>query len=165
MKVTITCYWTPELDNEDSWKGYARPDDPESMDVHGIKFPPAFLRAVAMEGCGVGNGKTVTYEGGAWEFIDEVKFPMGIDAMGTSLAPYRTIAVDPHQFKMGKKYHICDLLGRQMPSGIFHDGIVLARDVGGGIGTGHIDFYVGTKAEWLEIDRWLPAEVNIEELA
>ena len=165
MNVRLTCYWMVNLDDPKSWASYQREDDPESVEVEGVPFPMAFLRAVMMEGCGKAGAKVLASEGkGKWAFIDEVKFPWGPDARGGALVPFKSIAVDPKLFVLGKDYYAPQLKGVPLPDGSLHDGTLHACDTGGRIIMNHIDWFVGTRENWRAILPSLPTFINVMEV-
>ncbi len=76
-------------------------------------------------------------------------FPWGITASGRPATPFRSIAVDPKIYAMGKWYYVPELDGLQLPSpssGKVHDGCVRADDVGGAVKGDTIDLFVGEHA-------------------
>lgn len=73
-------------------------------------------------------------------------FPWGMTASGKPATPFRSIAVDPKLFPMGKWYYVPELDGLPLPApaaGKVHDGCVRADDVGGAVKGETIDLFVG----------------------
>ncbi|MEZ5938479.1 MAG: 3D domain-containing protein [Hyphomonadaceae bacterium] len=73
------------------------------------------------------------------------KHPAGCDVRRYPLQPYRTIAVDPHRFRMGTVLYSPDLRGqvfRYRGEVYVHDGYLIASDRGGAIKGNHIDVFV-----------------------
>ena len=165
MKVHMTCYWLVDVADESSWTEYRRPSTDEDELACGHLLPSAFLRAVRMEGCGITPFGMLSYAGVGKYILDEsVAHPWGDDALGGGLIPFTSIAIDRKFLKMGSQYHVCQLLGRIMPNGTVHSGIVHAVDCGGGIVGDKIDFFVGSKSNWKGMLAWLPEFVDIEEV-
>ncbi len=76
-------------------------------------------------------------EGAAW----------GMTASGRPATPFRSIAVDPKVFPLGRWYFVPELVGVPLPApaeGKTHDGCVRADDVGGAVKGALVDFFVGT---------------------
>ncbi len=74
------------------------------------------------------------------------EFPWGITASGRPATPFRSLAIDPKSFAMGRWYYVPELDGLQLPSpaaGKVHDGCVRADDVGGAVKNDMVDFFVG----------------------
>lgn len=74
------------------------------------------------------------------------EFPWGITASGRPAKPFRSIAIDPKTFAMGRWYYVPELDGLTLPSpasGKVHDGCVHADDVGGAVKGDLVDFFVG----------------------
>lgn len=74
------------------------------------------------------------------------KFPWGMTASGRPASPFRSIAVDPKLFAMGRWYYVPELDGLPLPApaaGKVHDGCVHADDVGGAVKGDTIDLFVG----------------------
>lgn len=81
----------------------------------------------------------------------------GIGAENRPLVPFRSIAVDRGVIPIGTKLWIEELAGVDMP-GVFpelHDGCVVADDVGGGIDGAHVDWFVGRRLNYADLDRAL----------
>ena len=74
------------------------------------------------------------------------EFPWGITASGRPATPFRSLAVDPKTFAMGRWYYVPELDGVILPApaaGKVHDGCVRADDVGGAVKNEMVDFFVG----------------------
>lgn len=77
------------------------------------------------------------------------EFPFGITASGRPATPFRSIAIDPKSFAMGRWYYVPELDGVTLPSpaaGKVHDGCVRADDVGGAVKGDLVDFFVGERS-------------------
>lgn len=76
-------------------------------------------------------------------------FPWGATASGRPAAPFRSIAVDPKVFKLGRWYYVRELDGLDLPppaEGKKHDGCVRADDTGGAVKGELVDLFVGSRA-------------------
>ncbi|MBI2388874.1 MAG: hypothetical protein HYV09_04580 [Deltaproteobacteria bacterium] len=76
-------------------------------------------------------------------------FPWGATASGRPAAPFRSIAVDPKVFTLGRWYYVRELDGLALPppaEGKKHDGCVRADDVGGAVKGDLVDLFVGSRA-------------------
>ncbi len=76
-------------------------------------------------------------------------FPWGMTASGRPATPFRSIAVDPKLFPMGRWYYVPELDGMPLPApaaGKVHDGCVRSDDVGGAVKGDSIDLFVGDHA-------------------
>jgi 3D (Asp-Asp-Asp) domain-containing protein len=78
----------------------------------------------------------------------------GTAGSGKPLQPFRTVAVDPKNVKLGSLLYVPLLEGRTMPGrepwgGFVHDGCVIADDTCGHIAGNRLDLFVGRKAYFL----------------
>lgn len=153
-KAELTYYWVAERPDGD-------PDHVAIKDCDGAILTMAsktFQAAVEMERTARATsptGKRITFNdvGGCFRVLDPTKYPWGIGVTSKTegaypLIPFRSIAVDPTVFTLGKWYFVPELVGKKTPSpSVFtHDGCVRAVDVGGAIKGAHIDFFAGTEA-------------------
>jgi 3D (Asp-Asp-Asp) domain-containing protein len=82
----------------------------------------------------------------------------GNSGTGRPLEPFRTVAVDPKQVKLGSLLYLPALDGMTMPGrgpigGFKHDGCVAADDTGGGIDGRQLDLFVGRRAFYIGLAR------------
>jgi len=82
----------------------------------------------------------------------------GTAGTGRALDPFRTVAVDPAQVKLGSLLYIPALDGLTMPGrapvgGFKHDGCVAADDTGGGIDGKQLDLFVARHAFYIGLAR------------
>lgn len=121
---------------------------------------PEFADAVATAGTGrLRDGRTITTDGECkcprspcYRFIDA---KWGIGAGNRELKPFRSVAVDKSLIPIGKKLWIKELAGLDTDQLFPHDGCVVADDVGGNITGEKIDWFVGDRALYSDIDRAL----------
>ena len=66
------------------------------------------------------------------------------DSLGCSLAPMRTLAVDPTVIPKRSIVFIKETVGMQLPNGSTHDGLWYASDTGGAIRGQTIDLFTGS---------------------
>ncbi len=110
-----------------------------------------FLRSITMQGSGkLCDGRVVgvgtvhplcfrNVPGSAW----------GWTASGRPATPFRSIAVDPRRFSLGRWYYARQLDGVALPApmaGVRHDGCLRADDHGTGVKGDAIDVFVGDPA-------------------
>ncbi len=90
----------------------------------------------------------------------------GLGAENRPLVPFRSIAVDRGLIAIGTSLWIEELAGVDMP-GLFpelHDGCVVADDIGGAIEGAHVDWFVGKRLDYTDLDRALHlAKVTVHE--
>jgi 3D (Asp-Asp-Asp) domain-containing protein len=105
------------------------------------------------------DGRTLTTDGECnctrspcFRFIDE---QWGIGAGNRSLVPFRSVAVDRNVIPIGTKLWIKELAGLDVDQLFPHDGCVVADDVGGNITGAKIDWFVGDRALYTDIDHVL----------
>ena len=152
-KAEVTYYYVAERPEGD-------PDHVAIKDCDGALLTMAsktFHAAVEMERTARATsptGKRITFNdvGGCFRVLD-AKYPWGIGVTSKTegaypLIPFRSIAVDPAVFTLGKWYFVRELVGKKTPSpSVFtHDGCVRAVDVGSAIKGAHIDFFTGNAA-------------------
>ena len=102
----------------------------------------------AIPGTGVFNLKATLYHAGA-------KGVGGLDSLGCSVVPMRTIAVDKSLIPRRTVLFIKETVGLTMPDGKAHDGYWYASDVGGAIKGQRIDLYTGHNAALMKPMRGL----------
>jgi 3D (Asp-Asp-Asp) domain-containing protein len=83
--------------------------------------------------------------------------PWGIGASNRELVPFRSLAVDRNLIAIGTALWVEQLDGVDMPGTfpIVHDGCVVADDIGGRITGARIDWFVGRKPYYRELDKAL----------
>ena len=81
--------------------------------------------------------------------VVDAQYPWGMTSSGRAATPFRSIAVDPKTFAMGRWYYVPQLDGVLLPApleGKRHDGCVRADDTGGDVHGADVDLFVGPKA-------------------
>jgi 3D (Asp-Asp-Asp) domain-containing protein len=151
--AAVTYYWVAERPEGD-------PDELSILDCDGALLTRAskeFHAEVEMQRTARAispAGKRIIFNdvGGCFRTLD-AKYPWGVGLTSATegayaLVPFRSIAVDPSIFTIGKWYFLPELVGKKTPSpSVFvHDGCVRAVDVGGAIKGNHIDFFVGNES-------------------
>ena len=76
----------------------------------------------------------------------------GIGVKDDPLVPYVSVAIDPTVIPMGSHLYLRELDGVLLPGGARSDGCVIAADVGGRIKGLRIDWFVGERAHYDELD-------------
>lgn len=159
-EFALTYYWVTaesEAKGPANTKVYDRSCDAVAT------VPATFASDLAVSGTGrLVDGRLLTVDG-------ECKCPRspcfkvladsrwGIGAENRPLVPFRSIAVDRDMIAIGTKLWIEEISGVDMP-GVFpelHDGCVVADDVGGGIDGAHVDWFVGGRLNYADLDRAL----------
>ncbi len=110
-----------------------------------------FLRAVTMQGSGkLCDGRVVgVHTVRPLCFREVTTGAWGMTASGRPATPFRSIAVDPKRFELGRWYYARQLDGVVLPApnaGERHDGCLRADDHGGGVKGDAIDVFVGDPA-------------------
>jgi 3D (Asp-Asp-Asp) domain-containing protein len=101
-----------------------------------------------------------------YSVLDPERYPWGAGAGGRSLAPDRSIAVDPDFVALGTWIFFEELRGLVPPgSSTPHSGCMRAEDVGGGIDGNQFDYFAGTRARWLEWEEQLPTRSTLHAFA
>lgn len=123
-----------------------------------------FADAIALEGTGRLIDGRLLNVAGACDcdsspcFIEaDADHPWGYGVQDRALVPFRSLAVDRDVIEYGTGLYLPALDGRTMPGeapwGDFrHDGCAVAADTGGAIVGMHIDFFVGIRDAYLELD-------------
>ncbi len=136
------------------------------------KVPAAFADAVCVEGSGqLADGRVINYArscscgrpcptGGTvcYAVLDKARYPWGMGAASNALAPLRSVAVDKGVVAVGTVLYAEQWDGVAIPAvdglgGFTHDGCLRADDVGGAIQGLHYDFFAGTRAMWLALEK------------
>lgn len=105
------------------------------------RFPKDFVRQAKIEGTAkLRDGRVINVSGKGFKVVDA---PNGLGASGYHLIPFRSIAVDRDEIRLGTKLYVPEVVGMKLPDGSVHDGIFYAHDVGGGIRGKRIDFFTG----------------------
>ncbi|MCA9676947.1 MAG: hypothetical protein H6708_14850 [Kofleriaceae bacterium] len=123
-----------------------------------------FADAIALEGTGrLLDGRLLNVAGACacattpcYAEADDAH-PWGYGVQNRALEPFRSIAVDRDVIAYGTGIYLAELDGVTMPGdagwGQFvHDGCVVAADTGGGIVGEHVDFFVGLRAAYRDLD-------------
>ncbi len=118
-----------------------------------------FRKHLVLEGSGkLKDGRMVTRAGGCkcdgpcyWVAGEEHKWGSGVK--NRPLKPFRSVAVDPKQVRIGTSLYVAELDGLTMPGagaegGFVHDGCVVADDRGGGVRGKQIDFFAAHRGHY-----------------
>jgi 3D (Asp-Asp-Asp) domain-containing protein len=116
------------------------------------KVTKSFRRRLRLEGSGkLKDGRMLSKAGGCkcggpCFFVADEEHQWGAGVANRPLKPFRSIAVDPKQVKIGSSLYVAELDGLTMPGGdneggFVHDGCVIADDRGGGVRGKQIDFF------------------------
>lgn len=116
----------------------------------------SFRRRLQMEGSGkLNDGRMITKAGGCkcegpcfWVAGEDHRWGSGV--ANRPLKPFRSVAVDPKQVKIGTSLYVAELDGLTMPGagkvgGFVHDGCVIADDRGGGVRGKQLDFFAARR--------------------
>jgi 3D (Asp-Asp-Asp) domain-containing protein len=125
---------------------------------------PEFASAISLQGTGKLRDGRVLNTSGRCKCAQTTRCyqvtnrTWGNAGTGRALDPFRTVAVDPRQVKLGSLLYIPALDGMTMPGrppvgGFVHDGCVAADDTGGGIDGKQIDLFVAKRAFYLGLAR------------
>jgi 3D (Asp-Asp-Asp) domain-containing protein len=163
-RYAMTFYWVAE---ESETKAPPNMWVYDSMCLPVAAISVSFLSRLAMEGTGVlTDGRLINFQDRcacSWsgtacfkEVTDERDWGIGVD--DRALAPFRSVAVDNALIATGTRLYIPDLDGLVMPGeapwgGFVHDGCVVADDRGSAIDGPHLDFFVGWKRNFRQIDK------------
>ncbi|MEZ4743113.1 MAG: 3D domain-containing protein [Bdellovibrionota bacterium] len=151
-KYKITYYWIVEsdqlkLDADDLQNKIDVVIVDEKDKASTYQIPVKLVRRLMLEGTGflkLQDGDDVAetlvniacsrcdYRNAKFKVVDRDKHPYGLGARNNPLVPFRSIAVDKKEIKLGSKVYIKEFEGLQMPGGMQHDGCVVAVDTGGG---------------------------------
>ena len=82
-----------------------------------------------------------------FEKLDPTRFPHGRGAAGTSIVPFRTIAVDVSVVPLGTVVFIPEYQGLRRLDGSAHDGCFIAEDRGLKVVGRHVDVFTGSEEE------------------
>jgi 3D (Asp-Asp-Asp) domain-containing protein len=116
------------------------------------RVPERYACSLKLEGSGLmRDGRIVNYTGSCkfgygtcFEQLDITDYPFGRGAGQRPLVPFKSVAVDPRQVRIGEPLYIPEFDGMVLPDGSIHDGCVRADDTGGGIKGRKMDFFVVT---------------------
>jgi 3D (Asp-Asp-Asp) domain-containing protein len=120
-----------------------------------------FAKELSIAGTGrLADGRTLTVHGECacprspcFRVLDG-NVAWGIGAENRPLVPFRSLAVDRAVIPIGTQLYMPELAGATLP-GFFptlHDGCVVADDTGGRIDGTRIDWFVGLRADYRELD-------------
>ncbi len=84
--------------------------------------------------------------------------PWGAGVAERPLSPFRSVAVDSRQIKIGTTLYVAELDGLQMPPvgdmpSFVHDGCVVADDRGGNVRGKQIDFFAAERDHYIDFFR------------
>lgn len=124
------------------------------------KVSAAFASELATSGTGkLADGRLLAVAGACnckrSPCFRAVDHPWGIGAQNRPLVPFRSLAVDRELIPIGTALWIEELDGIETPGPFptLHDGCVIADDVGGRIDGERIDWFVGRKSYYAEIQK------------
>ncbi len=129
-----------------------------------VTVSTAFASAISLEGTGrLLDGRLLNVSGSCGCsarpcFMEaDAAHPWGYGVQNRALEPFRSIAVDRDVIAYGTGLYLAELDGVLMsgdaPWGQFvHDGCVVAADTGGGIVGEHVDFFVGLRQAYRDLD-------------
>jgi 3D (Asp-Asp-Asp) domain-containing protein len=151
----LTYYWVAnEAKNS---KGTQKIVDKSCKSV--ARVSKTFRKRLSLEGSGkLKDGRMVTRAGGCkcggpcyWVAGEDHKWGSGV--ANRPLKPFRSVAVDPKQVKIGTSLYVAELDGLTMPGageegGFVHDGCVIADDRGGGVRGKQIDFFAAQRGHY-----------------
>ncbi|ORX64400.1 hypothetical protein K493DRAFT_372559 [Basidiobolus meristosporus CBS 931.73] len=153
-KVKMTYYWISE---ESDFSG---PKDVHLRSCSGEVLATVsrqFASAARMEGTAIlGNGKVINLQcdcnGGysCFSFINEKLYPFGLGEKDNALVPFVSVAANDISY--GTTLMVEQLKGIKLPNGQIHNGCVRVDDQGWSFGDNQIDFMVGIKKYYVEMD-------------
>jgi 3D (Asp-Asp-Asp) domain-containing protein len=154
----LTYYWVSAEDDQSPAAATTTIYDKTCAPI--AKVSAAFASELATSGTGkLVDDRMLTVAGECtckrspcFRVIDQ---PWGVGASNRPLVPFRSLAVDRTIIPIGTALWIEQLDGVDIP-GTFptlHDGCVLADDTGGRIDGERIDWFVGKKPYYVELDR------------
>jgi 3D (Asp-Asp-Asp) domain-containing protein len=136
---------------------YAAGADTEFLTRDGsiiAKVSGAFAAKAAIEGSAkLDDGRLINVDGVVsgvrrWKVVNSA---FGLDAVGCSLVPMRSAAVDRTAVPLRTKLFLPETVGLALPSGGQHDGIWYAVDTGSAIQGDRIDLFVGAGLASMQI--------------
>jgi 3D (Asp-Asp-Asp) domain-containing protein len=94
--------------------------------------------------------------------LDQDLFPWGMGSADNPLVPFLSVATDTDVIPHGTVMYSPELAGLELPGDAGnHDGCLRADDVGGAIVDWHIDWFVGLRDNYYELDPVVPEEVTL----
>ncbi len=129
-----------------------------------VKVTKSFAARLAVEGTGtLRDGRVVNTTGScdcetSCFFLVPRSKRWGVGVGKRPLSPFRTVAVDPKNVRIGTMLYIPELDGLTMPGrkpwgGFVHDGCVIAGDRGGGVQGRQLDFFTGRRTHYQSLYR------------
>ncbi len=156
-RFKITYYWIANEDKES--KGTTPIVDSSCQRI--ARVSKSFRRRLQLEGSGrLKDGRMINRAGGCkcdgacyWVTGEEHQWGAGVG--NRALKPFRSIAVDPKQVKIGTSLYVAELDGLTMPGagaegGFVHDGCVVADDRGGGVRGMQIDLFAARREHYYD---------------
>ncbi len=154
-RFKITYYWVA---NEPSTsKGQVAIVDRSCKRL--AKVSKTFRKKLQLEGSGrLKDGRMISKAGGCkcgspcyWVTGEEHSWGSGV--ANRPLKPFRSIAVDPKEVRIGSSLYVAELDGLTMPGaggegGFVHDGCVVADDRGGGVRGKQIDLFAARREHY-----------------
>ncbi|KAK9696031.1 hypothetical protein K7432_012686 [Basidiobolus ranarum] len=108
-----------------------------------------------MEGTArLNNGKVINLDcgcNGGYNCFTTISQPYGLGARDNALKPF--VSVSANDIPIGSKLMVKQLKGLKMPNGRTHNGCVRVDDNGWSFGNNQIDFLVGDKKYYSQLDR------------
>lgn len=124
--------------------------------------PRDLIKKISLEGSGflsdgrlVNIGCSCKFPNVRFKVLNKKITPFGIDARGKPLIPFKSVAVDRKQIRLGSKMYIPKFDGLILPNGKRHNGCFIAADVGSAIHTNRIDIFSGYKSHYRKVQRKL----------
>ncbi|KAK9721080.1 hypothetical protein K7432_003720 [Basidiobolus ranarum] len=152
--VKMTFYW---IANESEHSGSKTVTIKTCSGKQIAKVSSSFANAARMEGTArLRNGIVLNLDcackGGysCFTTINKGRFPYGVGAKDNALKPF--ISVSANDIPLGTKILVKQLKGLKMPNGRIHNGCVRVDDIGWSFGKNQIDFLVGDKKYYNQLD-------------
>ncbi|ORX64401.1 hypothetical protein K493DRAFT_309578 [Basidiobolus meristosporus CBS 931.73] len=166
-EVKMTYYWVSEESD------FAGPKNIQLRSCSGEVLATVnrqFAASARMEGTAIlGNGKVINLQcdcnGGysCFSFIDEKLYPYGQGNKHNVLVPFVSVAANDISY--GTTLMVEQLKGIKLPNGQIHNGCVRVDDQGWSFGDNQIDFMVGIKKYYVQMDNKYENLLNYIDIA